>query len=411
MKPNKTIQNKSNKFGPFGWIVIVLIVIGLIAAGLWLKQTGQNPAVAETVADEQSELVLVVVTNPVRRNFEQAVMTQGNVQAKNVAMVSPRIPGTLEKIFVDEGDHVVATQTKLFQTDAVKLEQNVTIREHDLAVVLCAEKQAKASLEKVTADFEKAELDFKRYERLLAKDATTQDIFEQQQSNYKQLAANVKVSQAQVELVAEQVRQAEAALAIALKDLADSTVVAPINGVISMRMAEPGETGSPGVPVFRIEDTNLVEVSAFLPAAIYPSVEAGRTLMRIQVAGIDLGDRMISYKSPTIQPKLRTFEVKCLLQNPPEGVAPGAMADIAVILTSREGLGIPTVSVQQRGGQSVVFVVEGNSAVQKNVQTGLENDGWTELLDDNVTESMQVVSMGQDMLDDGAAVSIQKEAE
>jgi RND family efflux transporter MFP subunit len=411
MKPNKTIQNKSNKFGPFGWIVIVLIVIGLIAAGLWLKQTGQNPAVAETVADEQSELVLVVVTNPVRRNFEQVVMTQGNVQAKNVAMVSPRIPGTLEKIFVDEGDHVVATQTKLFQTDAVKLEQNVTIREHDLAVVLCAEKQAKASLEKVTADFEKAELDFKRYERLLAKDATTQDIFEQQQSNYKQLAANVKVSQAQVELVAEQVRQAEAALAIALKDLADSTVVAPINGVISMRMAEPGETGSPGVPVFRIEDTNLVEVSAFLPAAIYPSVEAGRTLMRIQVAGIDLGDRMISYKSPTIQPKLRTFEVKCLLQNPPEGVAPGAMADIAVILTSREGLGIPTVSVQQRGGQSVVFVVEGNSAVQKNVQTGLENDGWTELLDDNVTESMQVVSMGQDMLDVGAAVSIQKEAE
>ena len=411
MKTNNSVQKKSKKSSRLGWIVIVLIVIGLIVMGLWLTQTGQSQAAAENDSAVQTELVPVVVTNPVRRTFEHVITTQGNVQAKNIAMVSPRIPGTLEEIFVDEGDYVVAAQTKLFQTDAVKLEQNVTIREHDLAVARCAQRQAEASLEKITADYEKAELDFKRYERLLEQGATTQDIFEQQRSDYKQLAASMKVSQAQVELVTEQVRQAEAVLAIALKDLADSTVVTPINGVISMRMAEPGEMGSPGVPVFRIEDVNLVEVSAFLPAAIYPSVQTSRTLMRIQVAGIDLDDQIISYKSPTIQPKLRTFEVKCLLQNPPDGVAPGAMADIAVILTSREGLGIPTVSVQQRGGQSVVFVVEGNIAVKKSVQIGLENDGWIELIDDNVTESMQVVSMGQDMLDDGDAVFIQKEAE
>lgn len=411
MKTNNSVQKKSNKSSRLGWVVILLIVTGLTVAGLWLTQTGQIQAAAENDSGVQAELVPVVVTNPVRRTFEQTVTTQGNVQAKNVAMVSPRIPGTLEEIFVDEGDHVVADQTKLFQTDAVKLEQNVTIREHDLAVTRCAQKQAEASLEKVSADFEKAELDFKRYERLLEKGATTQDIFEQQQSNYKQLAASKKVSQAQVELVTEQVRQAEAALAIAMKDLADSTVVAPINGVISMRMAEPGESGSPGIPVFRIEDTNLVEVSAFLPAAIYSSVVTGQTLMRIQVVGINLGNQTISYKSPTIQSKLRTFEVKCLLQNPPDGVAPGAMADIAVILASRESLGVPAVSVQQRGEQLVVFVVEDNIAVQTNVQTGLESDGWIELLDDNVIESMQVVSMGQDMLDGGEAVSIQKEAE
>lgn len=411
MKTNNSVQKKSNKSSRLGLIVIVLVVIGLIFAGFLLTQTGQSQAAAENDSGEPTELVPVVVTNPVRRTFEQVVITQGNVQAKNIAMVSPRIPGTLEEIFVDEGDSVVAAQTKLFQTDAVKLEQNVTIREHDLAVARCAQRQAEASLEKTSADFEKAELDFKRYERLLAKEATTQDIFEQQRSHYKQLAANMKVSQAQVELVAEQVRQAEAALAIAMKDLADSTVLSPINGVISMRMAEPGESGSPGIPVFRIEDTNLVEVSVFLPAAIYSSVVTSQTLMRIQVAGINLGNQTISYKSPTIQSRLRTFEVKCLLQNPPDGVAPGAMADIAVILASRESLGIPAVSVQQRGGQSVAFVVEGNIAVQKNIQTGLESDGWIELLDDNIIESMQVVSMGQDMLDDGTIVSIQKEAE
>ena len=411
MKASKSVENKSSRSGRFRWILAGFIVAGLIVAGICLKRSGQDQAVVEADTDRQSESVSVVVTNPVRRIFEHVIVTQGNVEAKNVAMVSPRIPGTLEEIFVDEGDYVIAGRTKLFQTDAVKLQQSVTIREHELAVARCALKQAQAGLEEVTADFDKAELDYKRFERLLEKEATTQDLFEQQQSDYKQVAASKKVSQAQVELAAEHVRQAEASLAIAEKDLADTTVLAPINGVVSMRMAEPGEMGSAGIPIIRIEDPNLVEVSAFLSAAAYPAVVAGQTPMRVTVAGIELGDIMISYKSPTIGAKLRVFEIKCLLENPPVGVAPGAMADIAVILASREGTGVPVVSVRQRGGESVVFTVEGALARRRNVRTGLENDGWIELLEGGVTESMQVVSMGQDMLNDGMAVSVQKEAE
>jgi multidrug efflux pump subunit AcrA (membrane-fusion protein) len=161
----------------------------------------------------------------------------------------------------------------------------------------------------------------------------------------------------------------------------------------------------------RIEDPNLVEISAFLPAAAYPTVTTDQTPMRVTVAGVELGDRVITYKSPTIGDRLRTFEIKCLVESPPVGVAPGAMADITVILAGREGLGVPAVSVLQRGGRSVVFTVEGNLARRRNVVTGLENDGWIELLDGGLTESMQVVSMGQDMLDDGVTVSVQKEGE
>jgi RND family efflux transporter MFP subunit len=411
MKADKSIEKKSGKSFRFGYVLIVLIVIALIAAGIWYKRAGQNPAATDTNTEGQSKLLPVVVTNPVSRTFEQVIVTQGNVEAKNVAMVSPRIPGTLMEIFVDEGDIVVAGRTKLFQTDAVKLQQDVTIKQHELAVTRCALQQAEANLEKVTADFEKAELDFKRFERLLEKEATTQDVFEQQQSHYKQLAAGKKVAQTQVKLVAEQVRQAEAELVIAEKDLADTEVLAPIDGVVSMRMADPGEMGSPGVPVMRIEDPNLVEISAFLPAAAYPTVTTDQTPMRVTVAGVELGDRVITYKSPTIGDRLRTFEIKCLVESPPVGVAPGAMADITVILAGREGLGVPAVSVLQRGGRSVVFTVEGNLARRRNVVTGLENDGWIELLDGGLTESMQVVSMGQDMLDDGVTVSVQKEGE
>jgi RND family efflux transporter MFP subunit len=410
MSQDKPTEQKRKSFSHFKWFVIGCIATAVIAVGFWLVQAKRSRATEQNNTVQETKRIPVVVAYPVRRTFEQKIVTQGNVEAKNIAMVSPRIPGTLEEIFVDEGDRVTAGQTELFHTDDVKIQQSVIISEHDLAVARCAERQAQANLEKVIADFNKAELDFKRFERLLEKDATTQDMFEQQQSRYIQLAAARKLAAAQVELAAEKVRQAEAALTIAGKDLTDTSILAPISGKVSMRLADPGEMGSPGHPVIRIEDTSLLEVSAFLPAAAYPSVTAGQTQMRVTVSGIDLGPRTISYKSPTIQPKLRTFEVKCLLEDPPEGIAPGAMADIAVILMSREGLGVPSAAIQQRAGRSVIFVVEGDTAHQIDVQTGLDSNGLVELLDGNVTEASSVVTMGQYQLDDGVAVSIQKGA-
>jgi len=225
MEQNKPIRKNLKISRRLKWFGIGFVAFGLLVVGIWLTQSKKdNPVVGED-ADKRSQSVSVVVSRPVRRTFENVIVTQGNVEAKNVAMVSPRIPGTLEKIFVDEGDNVISGQTKLFQTDAIKLEQNVTIREHDLAVARCAQQQAQANLEEVSAEFNKAELDFKRYERLLEKEATTQDMYEEKQSSYIQLAASKKVAQAQVALVAEQARQAEAALAIAKKDLADNQLV------------------------------------------------------------------------------------------------------------------------------------------------------------------------------------------
>lgn len=409
MTQNKSTEKKSTLTNIIGFILIFLIIV---ATGGFLFYKSNHSNATETENNETLKTrVPVVLSNPVRRTFKRFIATQGNIEAKDFALVSPRIPGTIEKFFVDEGNNVIAGETKLFHTDSINLQQTVTIRENDLAVAICAEKQAKASLEKVTADFEKAELDFKRFERLLEQGATTQDAFEKQQSSYKQLAASVKVSQAQVELVSQQVNQAEAALAIARKDLDDTTVIAPINGVITMRLAEPGETGSPGNPVLHIEDPNLLEISVFVSEEYYPSVITNQTVMQVTAYGIELGNRTVSYKSPVIHPELRTFEVKCLIENPPDGIASGAMAEVQIILESHEGLGVPVTSVQQRSNQSVVFAIDGDIAHTKTVRTGLENDGWIEITEGDIAESNQIVSMGQDMLNEGSLVSVQKEAD
>jgi len=394
----KNLSNKQRYIAGLSAIIFILILATL------LKSRGDTPD--KSLVNRRIPVVLTPATLQI---FEQRVVVQGNVEAKKFAIVSPRIPGTIEAVFVDEGDSVIANETKLFQTDALKLKKTVEIKKHELAVAQCERREKLANLEKTEADLHKTELDYNRFKRLFEKQAVTADALEQQESRYKQILAFRKYAQAQVDLSAEKEHQADAALAISEKDLADAIVYAPITGKISRRLREPGEMGQPGQPVVRIDDTSVVEVSAYLPAQYYSKIIPGQTGMNIEVSEIDIGQQIVSYKSPTINPKLRTFEIKCIIKNPPQGVVPGAIAQIEVVLESRKGLGVPAVAIQKRNYQSVVFVIKNDTAHMLSVKTGLENDGWTEIVDGDLTEKTPVVSMGQYLIEDGTLVSVQKE--
>lgn len=386
------------------------LVVGLGAGGYFVyQQKGGAEETSTTELQSERPRASVVTTPAAVRDFERVLMVQGNVESKNFAMVSPRVPGTIETILVEEGDAVTAGQTKLFAIDAANLENSVQIKQHATIVAQSSSHEAAANLERVTVDLEKAELDYHRFERLREKQAVTADAFEQQRSRYLQLQAARKLAEAQVELAAAKEAQSQAELAIAQKDLADAVVVAPIDGKVSLRLQEPGEMGGPGQPVLRIDDTSVVDVVAFLPAQYYGAIVPGQTPMRVEVSGADIGRQIISYRSPTIHPKLRTFEIKCVLKDPPEGVTSGAMAQIAVVLEARTGLGVPSEAIQQRGGRSVVFVVENDTARQVPIEAGIESDGWTEIREGELNEGASVITMGQYMVEAGTPVTVQQE--
>ncbi len=410
MTVNHKNEVKPKKMKTIGRVFIVLVLIVLAAGGVYIlrKQLHAQKALDGDQSTEE-RAVPVVTTILETRDFERVLVVQGNLESKNLAVVSPRIPGTIEQIYLDEGDEVIEGQSRLFKTDSVKLEEAVQIQQRLIDVEESVRHQAIANLEKTEADFHKAELDYHRFERLFEKKAVTADAFEQQQSRYKQLRATVKLANANVDLATANVQKAKADLAISEKDLADTIVYAPINGKISHRFKEPGEMGRPGEPVLRIDDTFLIEISAYLPAQYYAEIIPGETKINVIVSGETLGQLPVYYKSTTINPKLRTFEVKCLLDNPSETIAPGAMAQISVILESRKGLGVPSVAIQQRGGKPVIFTVSEGKSHEVEIQTGIENDGWTEVISDKLNERSLVVTMGQDMLDDGQLVSVQKE--
>lgn len=388
------------------------ILITLCIGWLVYDYQGTNGASAkDSASQETAKKTSVAVTQLKTVSFEEAVETSGNVETKNYALVSARIPGTIDEVYVREGDQVVKGKTKLFQTDKIKVTQAVEVAKDNVSVAEAGLKARKATVERVQADFDKAQTDYERYKRLYQKDeAVTQNAFEAQESRFKQLKASVDEAKAAVDLARSQLEQAQSNLIIASKDLSDSLVVAPITGYISIRYKEPGEMAGAGTPVVRIDDTSILEISAYLPAEYYARVTAGTTKMSVAIDGIDAGQLPLSYKSPTIDNKLRNFEIKSLLTNPPQGITSGAMAKIKVVMDRRDATGVPRQSIIRKAEGNVIFLADGDKAKMMQIEKGLETNGWVEIKSDKVKEGQSVISMGQDRLKDGDLISITKEA-
>lgn len=381
-------------------IALVLLAAVLPAAFLAAGCGKKESAAAETVR------ALAIRAQPAAaRAFERRLTVQGTLEAKNYANVASRADGNLDAIWVDEGDAVVAGETALFQIDPVSRENSLTIAKQNLAVAEASLKVAEASAKKTEAEAHKATLDFARYERLHQDGKVSDNEYEAAEVQNAQAKAGLAVAQAQVDLAERQVKQAEAALSIAQKNLADAKILAPISGVVSSRTAEPGEQMSVGRVVLRIDDLSVVEAAAFLPAQYYPEVVPGQTTFRLDVGGREAGTHVVTTRSPVIDPTLRTFEIKGKVEAADGLAVPGQMADLTLVFETRQALGVPSAAILNRGGKSVVFVAQDGRAVQREVQAGLQNDGWTEVLS-GLEAGESVVTEGQSQLRDGQPVEV-----
>ena len=374
-----------------------ILATAALAAGCGKKQTA--------AAEQAASALAVRAQAAAERTFERRLTVQGTLEAKNYANVASRIDGNLEEVWVDEGDAVVAGKTALFQVDAANRQNSLAIAEQNLAVAEASLAVAKASAQKTEAEAHKATLDFDRYERLHQDGRVSDNEFEGAQVQYESAKAAIAVANAQVDLAGRQVKQAEASRAIAQKNLEDAKVVAPISGFVSSRTAEPGEQMSVGRVILRIDDLAEIEAAAYLPAQYYPEVVPGQTEFRLGIGGHDAGTHTVTYRSPTINTVLRTFEIKGLMENAGGTAVPGSMADLTIVFETRPGLGIPSASILTRGGKSVVFVAKEGKAVSREIQTGLQNDAWTEILS-GLEAGENVISEGQTQLRDGSPVDI-----
>jgi len=200
----------------------------------------------------------------------------------------------------------------------------------------------------------------------------------------------------------EQIRRVEASGSVQAR----TTLVAPINGVVTDLAAREGMTVMAGAPLFRINGFSTIWVNADVPERQAALVRPGTPVQARAPAlpGVTFQGR-VSAILPEVNPATRTVKARVELANPGGKLVPGMFATIDfATVEHKDVLFVPTEAVIQTGKRSVVIVAQSDGRfVPVDVEVGLDHDGQTEIRK-GLTAGQQVVVSGQFLVDSEASL-------
>ncbi|MNE18127.1 putative efflux pump membrane fusion protein [compost metagenome] len=180
--------------------------------------------------------------------------------------IASKIPGRLAEVLVDEGDKVRQGQL-LARIDTRTLEAQ---RNQAEAEVLRAEENyaaAQANVQLRQSEQLLASQELKRVREIFQRKYASQQLLDQQQARYDTACSAVVAARAQLAAIKAAIGAAQAQVAQLTSEIDDSSLRAPIDGVIQLRLAEPGEVLGAGGRVLLLIDPNDQYMNLYLPAS------------------------------------------------------------------------------------------------------------------------------------------------
>lgn len=205
------------------------------------------------------------------------------------------------------------------------------------------------------------------------------------------------------------VAQAQAAVDSIKQSIRDTTVTAPIDGVVTQKSLDVGAMAAaagpaPSTPIVTIA-TQAVKVQVPVDASQVTFLKQGQPAT---ITGGSLGaaslPAVVTTIYPTGDPKNRTFAVDLAPKEQAAQLLPGTFVRVIVTTAEHQNVtAVPNAAVVQRAGKSYVFSVQDSVARLVPVGIGLASDQMTEITS-GISPGAAVVVQGQQDLNDGDRV-------
>jgi HlyD family secretion protein len=354
------------------WLVIaglILVVLGGFAA----SRRGPKP----------TEVQIAKIG---REDLQAKVSANGNIQAQKKVDISATIAGQITRLAVEEGDRVRKGQF-LLQIDATNPRAATRSNEYSVEALRKDVESTRASLLQAQDELRRAEGNF-RAGIIPAAD-------------FERARTNVMTREAALQAAERRVEQAGATLQGSRDTLAKTTIVSPMDGVVTARRVEEGEVAvigvqnSPGTVLLTISDMSVVEAELEVDETSVPNVKLGQEArVRLDAYPNQTFKGIVTEvgSSPIVNAANQAikFKVKVRLENPPADIKPGLSAR-ADILTGFRGNAIVVPlqalvvrDVERKPGQTVspdapreqegVYVMENGKVRFQPLKTGLIGD-------------------------------------
>jgi membrane fusion protein (multidrug efflux system) len=339
-----------------------------VLAALLLGACQSEQASEAENSEEETAPVPVETGVPVRGDVYAMYTGTAPIEAFAEADVIAKVGGEVRELLVEEGDDVSKGQI-LARLDGERLRLELN--------------ESEAKLRKLQRDYERN----------------------------VDLQAKGLISDGDFEKIKYEMEALEAAFNLASLELDYTQIRAPIDGVVARRFVKLGNTISEGDALFKV--TSLEPLVAYLhvPEREYRNVDPGQPVgIEIDALAGETIVATVSRVSPVVDPQTGTFKITVEIVDEQRRIKPGMFGRIGVVYDVHEdALQIPRSAIIEDQGAASVFVIEGDHAVRRTVETGYSNKGMVEIIR-GLQDGEQVVTVGQASLKQDSRVNVINQA-
>ncbi|MCB9892566.1 MAG: efflux RND transporter periplasmic adaptor subunit [Planctomycetes bacterium] len=382
-----------------------LLIIAFVAAAgalAWLLVDRLLEGKAATKDSERRLPVPVEVARIDRGTLVQRRSFSGTLEASSQFVVAPKVGGQIASIRVDLGDAVQRGQLVATIDDA-EFVQAVQRAEAELAVANAGLAEAEAALTIAVRGLERAR---SMHEGEVLSDSILDTaVAKELASRSKAVVSKSNVTRAEAELASAKIR------------LGYTQVRAEWNGgkdtrYVGARYVDDGGVVAANADLLSVVELDPIVAVVSVPERDYAALTPGQraTLRTDAFAGRDF-DGSIARISPVFRQATRQARVELRFDNRERALKPGMFVRTTLELVKvDDAISVPYEALTERDGVRGVFTVtdDGAHVAWKPVRVGVRDGARIQITEglDDLKVGTNVVTLGQALCDDGAAVVV-----
>jgi multidrug efflux pump subunit AcrA (membrane-fusion protein) len=270
---------------------------------------------------------------------------------------------------------------------------------------------ARAKLDQARADETKADLDFRRSEALYAAKAMTRPDYDAAVAHRDAAVASMQAAMRQIEAHQGQLNAARAQIVSARINLGDTSLIAPMPGVLVEKEVERGTLVAAGTRAFTLDDTRVVKVAFGVPDSMLAHFSVGSPLpVQIEAVGRTLTGR-ITEIAASANRESRVFNIEVTLPNRDGCLKEGMIASVRVEQANAQTVPVvpltALITAQSGSNNYSVFTIREREGKQfselKAVRVG-ETVGNSVVIEEGLIPGERIIINRTNQLNDGSAV-------